>query len=142
MAPHGARLAVPRALWDTLRYLPAGVYVGLCYGFIFLPVAVLILVSFQDGTLPVPPFKGGSLQWYERVFESRRVMDALWNSLAVAVLSSAVATAFGFFAAYGLARHRPPGGRGAHWLLMAPVSISYLIIGMGLERSRYAEFAV
>ena len=123
---------MPRALWDTLRYAPAGAYVGLCYGFIFLPVAVLILFSFQDGTLPVPPFKGGSLQWYERVFENRRVMDALWNSLAVAVLSSAVATAFGFFAAYGLARHRPPGGRAMHWLLMAPVSISYLIIGMGL----------
>jgi len=52
--------------------------------------------------------------------------------LSVAVLSSAVATAFGFFAAYGLARHRVPGGRAAHWFLMAPVSISYLIIGMGL----------
>ena len=86
----------------------------------------------MDGTIPVPPFKGASLQWYERVFDSRRVMDALWNSLSVAVLSSAVATAFGFFAAYGLARHRVPGGRAVHWLLMAPVSISYLIIGMGL----------
>ena len=104
---------MPRAIWDTLRYLPAGGYVALCYGFIFLPVAVLILFSFQDGTIPVPPFKGASLQWYERVFDSRRVMDALWNSLSVAVLSSAVATAFGFFAAYGLARHRVawrPGG--------------------------------
>ncbi len=121
-----------RLTFDTLRVLPVGAYVTLCYGFIFLPVAVLVLFSFQDGTLPVPPFKGVSLQWYERVFESRRVMDALWNSISVAVLSSAVATALGFLAAYGLARHRLPGSGAMQWLMMAPISVSYLIIGMGL----------
>ena len=117
---------------DTLRMMTAGTYVTFCYVFIFLPVAVLVLFSFQDGTLPIPPFKGFSLQWYDRVFESRRVTDALWNSISVAILSSAVATALGFLAAYGLARYKLPGGGAMQWLLMAPISISYLVVGMGL----------
>ncbi len=41
-------------------------YLVLVYAFIFLPVAVLVLFSFQDGRLPVPPFNGFSLQWYGR----------------------------------------------------------------------------
>ena len=36
-------------------------YLALVYAFIFLPVAVLVLFSFQDGRLPVPPFPGGPL---------------------------------------------------------------------------------
>ena len=46
----------------------AGLYAGLLYLFIFLPVIVLVLFSFQDGTLPVPPLNGLTLLWYEAVF--------------------------------------------------------------------------
>lgn len=115
-----------------LRHLPAASYLVLIYGFIFLPVAVLVLFSFQDSRVPVPPFRGPSLRWYEAVLTDARLMDALWNSIAVAVLSSALATVLGFLAAYALARHRLRGRGAVQWLLMAPLSVSYLIIGMGL----------
>ncbi len=65
-----------RTRW-LLRYGPPGAYLVTAYVFIFLPVVVLILFSFQDGLLPVPPFSGPSLQWYERLFHDRRVMEAL-----------------------------------------------------------------
>ena len=42
-------------------------YLALAYAFVFLPVVVLVVFSFQDGRLPVPPFLGFSLQWYEKV---------------------------------------------------------------------------
>ena len=115
-----------------LRDLPAVVYVVAAFGFIFLPVVVLVQFSFQDGILPVPPFKGFSIQWYERVFDNRRLMDALWNSVLVGLLSSLAATALGFLAAYGLARSRPRFAGAVQYLLMAPITVSYLIIGMGL----------
>lgn len=115
-----------------LQFLPAASYLVLVYAFIFLPVAVLVLFSFQDGTLPVPPLRGLSLRWYEAVFSDARMMESLWNSIAVALLSSFLATLLGFLAAYGLARHRLRGAAGLQWLLMAPLSVSYLIIGMGL----------
>ena len=119
-------------LLATLRLLPAAGYVVLLYVFILLPVAVLVLFSFQDGRLPVPPLRGLTLRWYVQVPADPRLMEALWNSVAVAMLSAAVATVLGFLAAYGLARHAPAGATLLRWLLMLPLSVSYLIIGMGL----------
>ena len=107
-------------------------YLVALYGFIFLPVAVLVLFSFQDGRLPVPPFNGFSTQWYEAVFADRKLMAALVNSLTVAVVSSAVACLLGFLAAYALARYRLPGSALQRGLLIAPMTVSYLIIALGL----------
>lgn len=100
--------------------------------FIFLPIVVLVEFSFQDGLIPVPPFKGFSLRWYAALFADRKLLDGLWNSLLVAVLSSLVATALGFLAAYGLARRRPRFAGAIQYFLMAPITVSYLIVGMGL----------
>jgi spermidine/putrescine transport system permease protein len=110
----------------------AGAYVLLAYGFILLPVAVLVLFSFQATLFPVPPFTGPSLRWYGAVLGDRRLTEALWNSLGLAVLSSAVATLLGFLAAYGLARFSIRGAGAMRGFLTAPLSVSYLIIGAGL----------
>ena len=115
---------------------PGGVlvplYLTLAYLFIFLPVLVLILFSFQGSTLPVPPFNGPSLRWYRAVFEDGRLLDVLGNSLLVGVTSSLLATVLGFLAAYGLARDPPRGTVGIRGLVLAPLTVSYLIIGLGL----------
>ena len=114
------------------RSLPAFLYMGLLYGFIFLPVLVLVLFSFQGTRLPIPPFNGPSLRWYAAVFADDRVMGALGNSVLVALVSSALSLLLGFLAAYALARFRLPGARFLQGLLTAPLTVSYLIIAMGL----------
>ena len=116
----------------SFRHLPAVVYVGLVYGFIFLPVAVLVLFSFQESRVPVPPFNGPSLKWYAAVFADERMMAALLNSVSVALLSSLVSLVLGFSAAYALARHTLPLAGLIRGLLTAPLTVSYLIIAMGL----------
>jgi spermidine/putrescine transport system permease protein len=73
-----------------------------------------------------------SLRWYEKVLDNHRLIEALGNSVLVAGLSSAAATALGFLAAWGLARRRPRRAALVQFFLMAPVTVSYLIIGMGL----------
>ena len=113
------------------RFVPFAYALGL-YGFIYLPVATLVLFSFQDGALPVPPFRGPSLGWYADIVADADVMAALANSLVVAILSSAVAVTLGFLAAYGLARHVLPGHAVLRGLLIAPLTVSYLIVGLGL----------
>ncbi len=110
----------------------AWAYMALIYGFIFLPVGVLVLFSFQGGRLPVPPFNGPSLKWYGQVLGDRGLMTALGNSFLVAVVSSAVALLLGFLAAHALARHRLPGSVLMRGLLIAPMTVSYLIIALGL----------
>ena len=116
----------------AIRNLPAVVYVGLIYGFIFLPVAVLVLFSFQDSRVPVPPFNGPSLKWYAAVFSDSRMMDALGHSVFVALVSSLASVVLGFFAAYALARHRIPAAGLIQGFLTAPLTVSYLIIAMVL----------
>ena len=110
----------------------AWLYLMLAFGFIYLPVAALVLFSFQDGSLPVPPFNGPSLDWYREVLSDEDVTVALFNSLLVAIGSSAVAVLLGFLAAYGLARHLLPGSALMRLLLIAPLTVSYLIVGLGL----------
>lgn len=107
-------------------------YVVIIYGFIFLPVVVLVLFSLQSGRFPIPPFDGPSLKWYAAVFNDDRLTAALAHSLVVALTSSAVAVLLGLLAAYGLARYRLPASALQRALLTAPLTVSYLIIALGL----------
>jgi spermidine/putrescine transport system permease protein len=104
----------------------------LALSFIYLPVVVLVLFSFQDGILPVFPFTGPSLQWYEKMLANERLVESLMNSVVVAILSSIVTTFLGFLAAYGMARRKPRFAGGIRFVLMAPLTVSYLIIAMGM----------
>jgi spermidine/putrescine transport system permease protein len=115
-----------------LLNLLAGTYALALYGFIFLPVAVLVLFSFQATQFPVPPFTGPSLRWYAALLGDTRLTSAVLSSLLVGTLSSAAAVFIGFLAAYGLARTTLPYSRGMRALIAAPLSVSALIIGMGL----------
>ena len=108
------------------------VYLAVAYAFVFLPVAVLVAFSFQDGRLPVPPFQGVTLEWYAKVLGDRDLMAALGHSALVAVVSSLVALILGFLAAHGLARVRLPGSVLMRGVLIAPMTVSYLIIALGL----------
>lgn len=107
-------------------------YLVALFAFILLPVVVLVVFSFQDGRLPVPPFRGATLKWYAEILGDRDLMAALGNSLLVALGSSTVALLLGFMAASGLARVALPGTLAMRALLIAPMTVSYLIIALGL----------
>ena len=107
-------------------------YAAVIYAFIFLPVIVLIVFSLQSTAFPIPPFTGPSLRWYEAVLGDARLTSALLNSLAVAGISSAIAAALGFLSAWGFARAVLPASALMRGLITLPLTVSYLIIGMGL----------
>ena len=102
------------------------------YGFIFLPVVVLVLFSLQATSFPIPPFTGPSLRWYDAVLSDTRLTSALVNSLLVASVSSFVAVTLGFLSAWGFARFTLPSSALLRGLITLPLTVSYLIIGMGL----------
>jgi spermidine/putrescine transport system permease protein len=107
-------------------------YAAAVYLFIFLPVIVLIIFSLQSTSFPIPPFTGPSLRWYDAILGDARLTSALVNSLAVAAVSSFMAAALGFLSAWGFARFLLPGSSLLRGLLTLPLTVSYLIIGMGL----------
>ncbi|MFK7859774.1 MAG: ABC transporter permease [Granulosicoccus sp.] len=120
-------------MWFTkLKTMAMVAYLCVLYGFIFLPVVVLVLFSFQDGRLPVMPFNGPTLKWYEAIMQDTRLVDSMINSMIVGFSSSLVAVLLGFLAAYGLARFYFPAKGFQRALLTAPLTVSYLIIALGL----------
>jgi spermidine/putrescine transport system permease protein len=115
-----------------LADLFSGAYVVVTYVFIYIPVVVLVLFSFQATRFPIPPFTGPSLRWYGEILGDSKLTGAMWNSVLVGGISSAVSVLLGFLAAYGCARMRGRAGTLVRGLMIAPLSVSYLIIGMGL----------
>ena len=107
-------------------------YALIIYGFIFLPVAVLVLFSFQGTLFPIPPFNGPSLRWYAAVLTDARLTSGLVNSILVAVITSGIATLLGFLSAWGFARFHLPASALLRAFITLPLTVSYLIIGMGL----------
>ena len=116
----------------ALTKILVSAYALAIYGFIFLPVVVLVLFSLQATSFPIPPFTGPSLRWYEVVLADQRLTSALLNSVLVALFSSLVAVALGFLAAWGFARHHLPRSGLLRGLITLPLTVSYLIIGMGI----------
>ena len=114
-----------------IKFFSAG-YALAIYGFIFLPIVVLVVFSLQSTAFPIPPFTGPSTRWYEAVLNDPRLTSALLNSLAVAIISSLAAVALGFLSAWGFARFMLPGSALLRGLITLPLTVSYLIIGMGL----------
>jgi len=107
-------------------------YLVVVFLFILLPVVSLVVFSFQATSLPVPPFSGPSLRWFEALFADPRMLSALRTSVIVGIVSALLATVLGFLAAYGLGRYRPAGATALRAIIMTPLGVSYLVIGFGL----------
>ena len=114
-------------------HLVASLYALAIYGFIFLPVVVLVLFSLQATSFPIPPFTGPSLRWYEAVLADARLTSALVNSLARRGALLARSPSRSAFSPPGALRASSCRGSALlRGLITLPLTVSYLIIGMGL----------
>ena len=82
------------------KHIASKIYISLVMLFLYLPIFVLIIFSFNEGKTPV--WKGFSLKWYEQLFRDDNIINALGNSLIIAVLASVFATILGTAAAIGI----------------------------------------
>jgi spermidine/putrescine transport system permease protein len=94
----------------------------LVFLFLYLPIVVLVVLSFNDNRL-VGVWGGASLRWYRELAGDAAVLSALRNSLIVAVVSTLIATTLGTAAALSLERFRYRGQRAFDGLLFLPVII-------------------
>ena len=82
------------------KHIASKIYISLVMLFLYLPISVLIIFSFNEGKTTV--WKGFSLKWYEQLFRDDNIINALGNSLIIAVLASVFATILGTAAAIGI----------------------------------------
>ncbi len=75
-------------------------YTALILAFMYLPIIVFIIFSFNNGKTTV--WKGFTLKWYTDLFRDKQIMNALTNTIIIAVVASVVATILGTAAAIGI----------------------------------------
>ena len=119
--------------WLRLRGLPVlEIYSGLALLFLFLPVLMLVVLSFNTSVTGIFPLRGFTLAWYERAFENRIIWAALQNSLVVAISTAVVSALLGTPAAFILTRRSFRFKGLLRGLLVLPVSLPTLLIGISL----------
>ena len=79
------------------------IYNGIIFTFLYLPIVVLIVYSFNNSTHRVR-WGGFTFKWYGELFHNELIMEALWVTLQIAVLSAIIATVIGTLAAMGIYR--------------------------------------
>ncbi|MEU4548177.1 ABC transporter permease [Nonomuraea dietziae] len=101
----------------------------LTYVFLYAPIAVLVVMSFNEGKSPYL-YEGFSLKWYGVLAEDDKVMEGLVNTLIVAGGSTVLATVLGTLLAVGLARHTRSKLLDALGLM--PAILPDLVLAIGL----------
>jgi spermidine/putrescine transport system permease protein len=101
------------------------------FGFLYLPILILILFSFND-TRSVAQFTGFSAEWYGRLFENEELGAAAVNSLTVAFVSTIVSTIIGTMTALALDRFRFRFGGLIEGNLYLPIVIPEIVMGIAL----------
>lgn len=81
------------------------VYLSLVLAFLYLPILVLIIFSFNVSKSR-SVFSGFTLDWYQKLFHNELIMASLGNTLIVAVIASVCATILGTVAAIGIHKMR------------------------------------
>jgi spermidine/putrescine transport system permease protein len=114
-----------------------GAHTLLVYLFLYGPIAVLAVFSFNAGR-QTAIWEGFTLDWYRRLLGDDRLLAAAGNSLLVAAVATVAATTLGTAAALALARHPRQGGtafrgrRATQGLLYLPVILPEVVLGAAL----------
>ncbi len=111
--------------------LAGPLFLGLLLGFLYLPIAVMALMSFNASPFYTLPIRW-SFDWYLAAAGNRQLLDATWNSVSIALASTAISTLLGTMAALALHRHSFRGKRLLQALLFPPIAIPWLITGTAM----------
>ena len=98
------------------------------YAFLYVPLAVVVLFSFNDSTLNAE-WVGFTLAWYEKLLGDGEMLRAAGNSLAIALFSSAISTVLGAMAGIAMHRYRL---RWLPLLVLTPVAMPEILLGVSL----------
>lgn len=100
--------------------------------FIYLPVFLLPVFSFNDAIYVAFPMKGLTLRWWEEMISQQGMHRALWNSFRVAVPVALISTALGMCAAKALTGRQLAGTKVLTGLFTLPLVIPFIILGIAL----------
>lgn len=87
------------------RKIVSKVYLGLVLVFFYLPIVYMIVFSFNSSK-SLTNFEGFSLQWYQKMFADRNMMESIYYTIVIAIIATFVSTIVGTLAAIGLSKSK------------------------------------
>jgi spermidine/putrescine transport system permease protein len=108
------------------------IYAACVYAFLYLPIVVLAVYSFNGTGVGGFPPRNWTLSWYRILFNDDAIWSTLLNSLIVAAIAVAIATTLGLLAALSLDRVQFPGKALFRRLVLLPLILTGIITGLSL----------
>lgn len=106
-------------------------YLSLIYFFLYLPIVVLILYSFNDAQYSLV-WRGFTWQWYQELFTDGDLWLATWHSFMLGVTAASCATCIGLLAAVSIYRYRFPGRNFLNGLVFILILSPEIVMGASL----------
>jgi spermidine/putrescine transport system permease protein len=116
-----------RRLWSLLLKS----YLAIVLAFLYVPVAVMIVMAFNRSPLYELPVVWDTV-WFQHLAGNDRLIAASVNSVVLALANTAIATTLGTLAAFAFARYEFRGKTVLQLLLFPPITIPWLIIGTSM----------
>ncbi len=103
------------------------------FAFVYVPLVVVLINSFNSGeTLSWPP-EGFSLQWWQRAIDSEGVRNAIVTSIVLGLIATAIALVLGTLASLALSRFRFFGQDSVSLLIILPIALPGIVTGIALN---------
>ena len=90
---------------DQKTKLHEKIFLVIVFAFFYLPILYVVFFSFNSSK-SLTTFTGFSLQWYEKMFKNRTIMESIWYTTSCAVIATVVSTIAGTVTAIGLSKSR------------------------------------
>lgn len=112
-----------------------GLLVAAILAFMYVPLLLVVLNSFNTARIASWPVSGFSLEWWGEAFTSEPVRAALLNSLLVAAGATAIALVLGTLVAFALQRYSFFGQRAVNLLVVLPIALPGIVTGVALSNT-------
>jgi spermidine/putrescine transport system permease protein len=114
-----------------LLNLLLGSWTGVVFAFLYIPIVLLVVYSFNDSRLNLQ-WEGFTFEWYERLLNDTVLLRSLKNSVIIALVTTVLAVVLGTVGAWLLYRYRFPMRRMVNTLIFIPMAIPEIIMGISL----------
>ena len=110
----------------------SGLFVTFVFVFLYAPILIVVVFSFQGPPRLGPPLEDIGLHWYRNMFDNTVYMDAFGNTIVLAAISMVIALVLGTMTALGLRRAHGKLGTLGNILFFMPLATPSLFVGLAL----------
>jgi putative spermidine/putrescine transport system permease protein len=116
--------------------------VAVTLAFIYIPLVVIAIYAFNGGTTLKWPLESFTTEWFGKAIDNQGARDALWTSMRVGAVATAIALVLGTLASFAVARHRFFGRETISFLVVLPLALPGIVTGVALSNTFTQVFGI